>query len=227
MTSSEPLHGASDETLSGSPSDLEISRIYPDANLRRAFEPDPPGQWYVLRTKPRQESRAQLNLQAWGLETLLPLNRSGNRVIGKSGDRTPVCMLFPSYIFCKFAETMFGKVKYTYGVAHIVSFGGVPAVVDQAIIDELAARALPLHGASGHGSAVSFRRGDKVLIESGPFKNFIGIFEQDLPGSERVRILLDAVKFQSRVECGRGEIKPLTTENQSSPRRHGGTEENR
>jgi transcriptional antiterminator RfaH len=200
----EPLHGA--------PFDPEITHIYPDATLRIAVDSTlPPRNWYVLRTKPRQESRAQLNLKAWGLQTLLP-QLPAKRRRPSDGIRA----LFPSYMFCRFPENMFDKVKYTYGVAHVVSFGGAPAVVDQAIIDELAARldpdgyVLPLHPQSlGLRLNGTFKPGEKVLIESGPFKNLIGVFEKDLPGSDRVRILLDAVKFQSRVECDRGDVRPL------------------
>lgn len=198
-----------------------FSRIYPDAALRRSFNPDPAGHWYVLRTKPRQENRAQVNLKAWGLQTLLPQlpdrrqksGRIGGACVSRPSRRDAIHALFPSYMFCRFHEAMFDKVKYTYGVANIVSFGGVPAVVDQVIIDELVARldpggfVAPLH-ANG-AVAPEFKNGDKVLIESGPFKNFIGVFDQEMPGSDRVRILLDAVKFQSRVECGRGDVRKV------------------
>jgi transcriptional antiterminator RfaH len=188
--------------MTSSSFDPAFSHVYPDAALRRAYDRDPAGHWYVLRTKPRQESRAEQNLKAWGLQTLLPLCPERP---GRAHRRDNVVhVLFPSYIFCRFHEDMFGKVKFTYGVSNVVSFGGVPAVVDQAIIDELAARAL--HAASETPMPLSqFKNGDKVMIESGPFKNLMGVFDKDLPGGERVRILLGAVKLG----CERGDVRKV------------------
>jgi transcriptional antiterminator RfaH len=207
--------------MTSSSFDPVFSHVYPDAALRRAYDRDPAGHWYVLRTKPRQESRAEQNLKAWGLQTLLPLcpDRPGR---AHRRDRDSVMqVLFPSYIFCRFHEDMFGKVKFTYGVSNVVSFGGVPAVVDQTIIDELATRLDPAGFVSLQDRPL-LNKGDKVVIESGPFKNFMAVFDQEITGSDRVRILLDAVKFQSRMEIPRSEIRklplhgaadePLTTE---------------
>jgi transcriptional antiterminator RfaH len=196
--------------MTSSSFDPAFSHVYPDAALRRAYDPDPPGNWYVLRTKPRQECRAQENLKAWGLQTLLPLWPERHcmqpRVKHRRDCDNVARILFPSYIFCRFHDDMFAKVKFTYGVAHIVSFGGVPAVVDQAIIDELAARALPLRGASEKSLHLpALQNGDKVMIESGPFKNLMGVFEKDLPGGERVRILLGAVKLG----CAREDVRKV------------------
>jgi transcriptional antiterminator RfaH len=197
--------------MTSSSFDPAFSHVYPDAALRRAYDRDPEGRWYVLRTKPRQETRAQENLKAWGLQTLLPLWPEPRVKHRRDRDHSMAQVVFPSYIFCRFHDDMFAKVKFTYGVAHIVSFGGVPAVVDQAIIDELAARA---HGATGEPSPIpreSLTPGDKVMIESGPFKNLMGVFDQDLPGGERVRILLGAVKLG----CAREDVRKidnLTTE---------------
>jgi transcription antitermination factor NusG len=38
-----------------------------------------------------------------------------------------------------------------------------------------------------------FKKGDRIFIREGPFKNFYGIFERELKGSERVMILFDAM----------------------------------
>jgi transcriptional antiterminator RfaH len=156
--------------------------------------------WYVLRTKPRQEKRAQENLKAWQLETLLPVFPDQRRHPRPGDDGLRV--LFPSYIFCRFPAFLFDKVKFTYGISYIVGFGGTPAVVDQAIIDQLIERMHPDGTVvEAPESPSGFEIGDKVLIQEGPFANFVGVFERDLPGSERVRILLNTVAMRASVEC--------------------------
>lgn len=160
--------------------------------------------WHVLRTKPRQERRAQENLKAWGLETLLPVLPERRRHPRSDSLR----VLFPSYIFCRFPALLFDKVKFTYGISYIVGFGGSPAVVDQDIIDELQARMDP-HGTVHEAEACGLKNGDKVMIKEGPFANFVGVFERDLPGSERVRILLNTVTMRTSVELPGSEVRKV------------------
>lgn len=174
-------------------------------------------QWYVLRTKPRQELRAQLNLEAWGLETLLPILPERRR---RPRLHAMVRALFPSYIFCRFPDTYFDKVRFTYGVAYVLSFGGRPAVVEQSLIDGLRehmdehgtvllARGTDLRDWNNPRATQArelYRAGDQVVIQSGPFQNLVGVFEQDMPGSERVRILLDTVQFRTRLVLPRFEV---------------------
>jgi transcriptional antiterminator RfaH len=176
----------------------------PSLAISTTFSEALPASWYVLRTKPRQEARAQDNLKAWGLETLLPLlpDRRKNR---RNCDG--IRALFPSYIFCRFQARMFDKVRFTYGVAHILSFGGKPAVVDEEIVDEIRAHMNALGVIDdAPPPAPDLQAGDKVLLTSGPFRNLVGVFQKEMPGSERVRILLETVSFRANVECLRSEV---------------------
>ncbi len=45
-----------------------------------------------------------------------------------------------------------------------------------------------------------FAANDKVRIKSGPFRDFVGLFEKWVPASERVRVLLSLVGFQPTIE---------------------------
>lgn len=159
--------------------------------------------WYVLHTKPRQELRAQDNLEAWGLETLLP--QLPDRRRHKTGP-APFYPLFPSYLFCRFAPMLFDKVRYTYGVSYILSFGGVPAVVDDDIITTMQERMDP---AGVIKPFQQLRPGAQVVIQSGPFRDLVGVFEREMPGTERIRVLLNTVTIRARVELARGDVLPL------------------
>ncbi|WP_299730603.1 transcription termination/antitermination NusG family protein [uncultured Endozoicomonas sp.] len=71
--------------------------------------------WYLLKTKNREEVRAQENLEALGFEAYCPL------IFGKAV-QVP---LFPSYIFIRLGiegEPPYHKIRSTRGILHIVRF---------------------------------------------------------------------------------------------------------
>lgn len=151
--------------------------------------------WYVLQTKPLQEDRAESNLIAWGVETLLPriwAARSRARRI------QPVPQpLFPSYLFASFdAASMLGKIRYTRGVTRILGTEHGPSAVDPGVIALIRGRIAD----DGYVSLVSaLQPGDRVRIAAGPLKDFVGVFESMAKPSQRVRLLLAAVTGQMRV----------------------------
>jgi transcriptional antiterminator RfaH len=156
--------------------------------------------WYALYTKPRQEKRATENLVAWGIEALFPRLAGGSSIL-------PV-PFFPQYIFARFdLYRMLRKVHFTRGISHVVSFGGVPAAVPDEIIGTLRCRA---------DKDMIIRReltlapGDTVVIQRGPLQNFVGVFEKELPGAERVRILLLSVAYTARAVVPRDAVTKLS-----------------
>jgi len=160
--------------------------------------------WYALHTKPRQEQRAVENLAAWGVEALAPQLRL------KSNSSFPQ-FLFPGYIFARFdASRMLRKVRFTRGVWYVVCFGEEPAPIAEEVITELRSR---LDERGFVRKADPLRRGDLVMIESGPLKDFMGVFEDDLPQSERVRILLKTVGYSAHVDISRFAVKKLAVNN--------------
>jgi transcription antitermination factor NusG len=46
----------------------------------------------------------------------------------------------------------------------------------------------------------NFKQGDRVFIREGPFKDFYGIFEREIRGSERVMILLSALNCRIELD---------------------------
>lgn len=157
--------------------------------------------WYAVRTKPRQEERAVENLGSWGVATLAP------RIKGNGNGRES--HLFPGYIFARFDGTkMLHDIHFTRGVAYVVSFGGVPAVINDELIQEINAR-------TDEGGLVrtvpTLSPGDTVMIRSGLLRNFAGVFERELPGSERVQILLRTVAFSARAEVSRYDVAKIAS----------------
>jgi transcriptional antiterminator RfaH len=158
--------------------------------------------WYAIRTKPRQEERAVENLSMWGVATLAP------RLKGSNGQRD--AQLFPGYIFARFeAPKMLHNIHFTRGVAYVVSFGGVPAPISNELIDEIYAR-MDENGII-RSTAIPLNPGDHVVIRSGLWRNFVGVFERDLSGTERVQILLRAVTYSAHVEVSRFEVAKVAS----------------
>lgn len=154
--------------------------------------------WYALYTKPHQEDRAAENLAAWGIQTLLPKFRARDSVGSLHN-------LFPSYIFARFdAPSMLHKIRFTRGVSYVVSFGGRPAEVADEIITAIYRR-IDDKGILCDRSVL--KPGDAVIIESGPLRNFEGVFEQELSDHERVRILLTTVAYSARVEVSKCDLR--------------------
>jgi transcriptional antiterminator RfaH len=162
---------------------------------------DPCLSWYAIRTKPRQEERAVENLTSWGIATLAPRLKGGN------GQRAP--HLFPGYIFAQFdGPNMLHNIHFTRGVAYVVSFGGVPAPISAELIGEISAR-MDENGVIHNRSTL--HPGDQVVIRSGLLRNFVGVFERDMSGTERVQILLQTVSYSARVEVSRSEVAKLAS----------------
>lgn len=162
---------------------------------------NPDSSWYAIRTKPRQEDRAVENLTSWGIATLAP------KLKGNNGQRNS--HLFPGYIFARFdGMEMLHNVHFTRGVAYVVSFGGVPAAINDELISEICAR-MDESGVIRNPAALT--PGDKVIIRSGLLRDFIGVFERDLHGSERVQILLRSVGYSARAEVYRCDVAKLAS----------------
>lgn len=157
----------------------------------------PGPRWYVIRTGPKQEGRAIDNLSAWGVETFLPkircrrLNNFTGRVTFVSGP------IFPHYAFARFDVTkLLHQVSYTRGVSSVLSFGGVPARVDDSIIGLIKSQ-IGDDGFVRIGDELTI--GDRVRITDGPLRDFVGVFDHRTNNARRVAILLTAVGSQARV----------------------------
>lgn len=161
-------------------------------------------QWYAIYTHAGQEDRADFNLKAGGIETLCPkFKQRRNNEFRKS--RFVIKPLFSRYLFAQFnARTLLHKISFTRGVSHVVSFGGYPLPIDDTMISVVRLR-IAEDGLVRMGTEL--QKGDQVLIQDGPFKNFLGVFEREMRARDRVLILLTAVKFQSRIVVDRTMVQ--------------------
>jgi transcriptional antiterminator RfaH len=115
---------------------------------------------------------------------------------------------FPCYLFAQLnlERHDLTSVGWTPGLRRVVSFGGVPATVNDSFIDFIAER---LEEINRQGWPSPFKPGDRVLITEGPFKDRIGIFARPSSAAKRVQILLDVLGRQTRCEVDQEWIKKL------------------
>ena len=163
--------------------------------------------WYVIYTKPQQESRAESNLRAWNIETFAPKIREPryNEFTGKPTYVTKP--FFPRYIFARLsAGVMPHRAGFVRGVQSVVGFGAGPVPVDEEMIKIIRARV-------GDDGLVKIGEplapGDRVTVDGGPVRDLIGIFEREVSAGERVHILLAAAKYQCHLSVQREAVRKV------------------
>lgn len=144
-------------------------------------------QWYALRSKTRKEDVVFRQVHEQGTEVFYPRLRV-NPVNPRSKKFQPY---FPGYLFVhidleELGKSAFRWMPHTLG---LVSFGGEPAVVPEHLVYAIRQRVQEIATAGGEVFD-GLKQGDVVQIEHGPFEGYEAIFDIRLPGSERVRVLL-------------------------------------
>ena len=150
--------------------------------------------WYLVKTKPRMEETAEINLSYQGIEYFLPRFTGGKRE-GK--------VIFPGYVFIKPKKTTYQTIRSTRGISDFVRFELSFANASDETIDELKKVVDVMSDLMDQTNL--YKKGEEVLIKSGPFKDFNAIFmnycaDQSavvlinfLRHHQQVRIKLDAI----------------------------------
>ena len=144
--------------------------------------------WFLVRSKPRQESVALTQLARQGYESYLPLFAAEKLVRRKSTVvQEP---MFARYLFVRLDTTGQGQswspIRSTVGVSELVCFGSRPARVDDALIATLRERE-----ATQQADPITlFAHGDSVRITEGAFAGLEAIYQMNDAGG-RAMVLLD------------------------------------
>ena len=146
-----------------------------------------PISWYALRSKPRKEEVLWQQLLAREYEVFFPRLRV-HPVNPRSRKLRPY---FPGYMFVQvdLEETGLSTFKWMPHAIGLVSFDNEPATVPDNLIYEVRKRVDEIAAAGGEFYD-GLKQGDPVRISSGPFEGYEAIFDTRLPGSERVRVLI-------------------------------------
>ena len=144
--------------------------------------------WFLVRSKPRQESVALTHLARQGYESYLPLFATEKLVRRKSTVvQEP---MFARYLFVRLDTTGQGQswspIRSTVGVSELVCFGNRPARVDDALIATLRERETTQQASP----TTLFATGDSVRITEGAFVGLEAIYQMN-DAEGRAMVLLD------------------------------------
>ena len=147
-----------------------------------------PPAWFLVRSKPRQESVALTQLARQGYESYLPLFAAEKLVRRKSTlVQEP---MFARYLFVRLDTTGQGQswspIRSTVGVSELVCFGSRPARVDDALIATLRER----EATQQASPTTLFAHGDSVRITEGAFVGLEAIYQMN-DAEGRSMVLLD------------------------------------
>jgi transcriptional antiterminator RfaH len=144
--------------------------------------------WYLIKTKPRQENVAIKNLENQEYSTYCPTVTINNKHI----------VLFPGYIFVHLDKKNenWSPIRSTKGVVNFVRFGLNFAQVPDNVIKFL--KANQLINKEKLINLNKFKSGDKVQITDGVFKNCVAIFKSS-KSDDRVILLMNLLGQQQTI----------------------------
>lgn len=144
--------------------------------------------WFLVRSKPRQEAVALTNLTRQGYESYLPMFAAEKIVRRKQAIvQEP---MFARYLFVRLDTTGQGQswspIRSTIGVSELVCFGSKAARVDESLIAMLRER----EAWQSEQPKSLFTEGENVVIADGAFAGLHAIYQMN-DAEGRAMVLLD------------------------------------
>lgn len=160
--------------------------------------------WYVLRSKPRKERVLHREVRSRKIECFFP-RIAVKPVNPRSAKVRPY---FPGYMFVhididEVGMSTFSWMPFSQG---LVSFDSEPASVPERLILALKKHMQEVSD-KGMFHRDQFEAGTPVRVIEGPFQGYQAVFDSQLEGHERVRILLQLLNNRRLpVELHAGQI---------------------
>lgn len=144
--------------------------------------------WYLIKTKTRQENIAIQNLKNQEYSTYCATVKIDNKHV----------VLFPGYIFIHLdnKKENWSPIRSTKGVVNFVRFGLNFAQVPDTVIEFL--KANQLINKEKLENLNQFKSGDKVQITDGVLKNCVAIFKS-FKSDDRVILLMNLLGQQQSI----------------------------
>ena len=154
--------------------------------------------WYLIKTKPRQEKKAKQNLENQGYRAFCPMVKINNQVV----------VLFPGYLFVQLNKKTqnWSPINSTKGVSYFVKFGLNFAKVPNSVIEFIKTNQ---HITAGKLYNLNkFKPGDKVQISDGAFNNYMAIFKC-YKSDERVILLMNLLGHEQSLSIKKESVIAL------------------
>jgi len=160
--------------------------------------------WFVVQTRPKGEELALQHLERQGFKAYLPRHlkrRSHARKIDWISSP-----LFPRYLFVMIdvAAARWRAIRSTTGVSDLICQGNSPLAVFPGVVEEIIGRETD-EGYVDMSRHPAFRKGDKVVVESGALCDQVGLFES-MADNDRVLILLNLLGRQVKTKVSIDDI---------------------
>lgn len=151
--------------------------------------------WYLVQCKPRESFRAEQHLINQNYTCFHPTYPVKRKIAGRV--QMVTAPLFPHYLFIQLNDTdNWSSIRSTRGVSKIVHFNGIPASLDDHLVESLKRHCARLNG---QAAEPIYKVGDKVIVTEGCFKELEAIVTAT-NGEERVILLLNLFNRPQHVE---------------------------
>lgn len=152
--------------------------------------------WYVIHSKSQQEEFLFRQLCSRDIRAYYPCIHV-HPVNPRAHKTKP---FFPGYLFLQvnLDEEGISKLQWLPGAIGLVSIGGEPAKIPDNLISAIQKR-VDLLNHTNQKVDDGFQAGDHVSVIDGPLAGYQVVFDSQVPGSERVRVLLNLI--QDRLVC--------------------------
>jgi len=163
--------------------------------------------WHLLMTKPREDGRAEKHLLNQDYELFRPLIRQYRLRKGKQVAVTEP--LFPRYLFIKLDDALsnWASIRSTRGVASLVRFSELPAIVPENLIEMLRSQCQDGYIIdTTEEQPFVFFHGEEIEITEGSFRGIRAIIKEQV-GEDRVLLFLTLMGKVQELEVSLSQIK--------------------
>ena len=169
------------------------------------IENELPYSWYVLHTKSRFENVVHEGLDKKSIEVFLPKIK----VKSRRRDRKMMIQvpLFPGYLFVKATLDPYRHLEIvkTAGVVRLIGTKDGPVPVPEDTVESLKIMVSSDHSVI---TGSRLRKGDRVMVVSGPFAGITGTFVR-YRGKGRVVVNIEALGQYAGVDVDENEVELL------------------
>jgi transcriptional antiterminator RfaH len=155
-------------------------------------------EWYLIKTKTRQENLAISNLQNQGYHVYCPCGEINNKIV----------TLFPGYIFIYLDKNSqnWSPIRSTKGVQNFIRFGLEYAKIPNKVVEYI--RTNEIITSKKLQILNDFKPGDQVQITDGTLKNCTAIF-RSFKSDIRVIILMNILGQEQTISINKKSLVAL------------------
>ncbi|HML39098.1 MAG TPA: transcription termination/antitermination NusG family protein [Bellilinea sp.] len=150
--------------------------------------------WYAINSHTNKEDILTHHLETMGYEVYFPQMR----VKPVNPRARKIVPYFPGYLFVRadIKQTGLSVFQWMPHAKGLVVFGEEPSIVSENLIQTLQTK-LELLNTENEKQKSPYKPGDLLMIDQGPFKGYEAIFNEQISGKDRVRVLLKMLSNQS------------------------------